>query len=51
MQPEIYAALYRMIFTYGWSWKLACGVLNRRFGTGYTVRELQRQYCRYRREK
>lgn len=49
MKAEIYDAMYRMIFDYGWSWKLACGVLNRQYGTTYTVRELQRQYGRYRR--
>lgn len=47
MTPEIYDAMYRMIFTYGWSWGLTCGVLNRQYGTNYTVDELKELYRRH----
>lgn len=47
VQPEIYDAMYRMIFTYGWSWKLACGVLNRQHGTNYTAKEFKELFRRY----
>lgn len=47
MKAEIYDAMYRMIFDYGWSWKLACGVLNRQYGTNYTADELKDLYRRH----
>lgn len=47
MQTEIYSVMYRLVHKYGWSWKLACGVLNRRFGTNYTADELKELYRRH----
>mgnify|MGYP000833594321 CR=1 FL=1 len=47
MTPEIYDAMYRMIFTYGWNWGVTRGLINRRFGTNYTVKEFKELFRRY----
>ena len=46
MQPEILDALYRLIGEYGWNWGMARNLINRQFGTNYTIKELQRFYLR-----
>lgn len=51
MQPEILDALYRLIGEYGWNWGMARNLINRQFGTNYTIKELQRFYMRRPRPK
>lgn len=46
MQPEILDALYRLIGEYGWNCGMARNLINRQFGTNYTIKELQRFYMR-----
>ncbi len=47
MQSEIYSAMYRMICKYGWNCGLTRGLINRRFGTNYTVKEFKELFRRY----
>ena len=46
MQPEIRDVLYRL-----WNWGMARNLINRQFGTNYTIKELQRFYLRRPRPK
>lgn len=39
VQPEIYGAMYRMICDYGWG--VSCNIINRKYGTNYTVKEFK----------
>lgn len=41
---EILSSVTRYIDRYGWSWNLARRLVNRRFGTDYTEKELKRLY-------
>ena len=41
---EILASVTRYIDRYGWSWNLARRLINRRFGTDLTEKELKRLY-------
>ena len=40
--------MYRMICKYGWGWGMTCNIINRQYGTNYTVKrnseELFRRY-------
>lgn len=47
MQAEIYSIMYRMIHKYGWNWGITRGLINRRFGTNYTVKEFKELFRRY----
>lgn len=51
MQPEIRDVLYRLIGEHGWNWGMARNLINRQFGTNYTIKELQRFYLRRPRPK
>ena len=42
MQPEILDVLYRLVGEHGWNWGMARNLINRQFGTNYTIKELQR---------
>ncbi len=46
MQPEIRDVLYRLVGEHGWNWGMARNLINRQFGTNYTIKELQRFYLR-----
>ena len=46
MQPEILDVLYRLVGEHGWNWGMARNLINRQFGTNYTIKELQRFYLR-----
>lgn len=41
VQPEIYGDMYRMICDYGWGWGVSCNIINRKYGTNYTVKEFK----------
>ena len=47
MQSEIYSAMYRMICKYGWGWGMTCNIINRQYGTNYTVKEFKELFRRY----
>lgn len=51
MQPEIFDVLYRLVGEHGWNWGMARNLINRQFGTNYTIKELQRFYLRRPRPK
>lgn len=51
MQPEILDVLYRLVGEHGWNWGMARNLINRQFGTNYTIKELQRFYLRRPRPK
>ena len=40
MQPEILDVLYRLVGEHGWNWGMARNLINRQFGTNYTIKEL-----------
>ena len=44
MQPEILATLHRLIDEHGWNWGMARNLINRQFGTSYSIKELQAIY-------
>lgn len=44
MQPEILDALYRLVGEHGWNWGMARNLINRQFGTNYTIKDLQKYY-------
>ena len=44
MQPEIRDVVYRLVGEHGWNWGMARNLINRQFGTNYTIKELQRFY-------
>ena len=37
MQPEILDVLYRLVGEHGWNWGMARNLINRQFGTNYTI--------------
>lgn len=47
VQPEIYSVMYRLVHKYGWNLGLTRGLINRRFGTNYTVKEFKELFRRY----
>lgn len=47
MHPEIYNAVRRMICDYGWGWGMTCSIINRKYGTNYTVKEFKKVFLRH----
>lgn len=43
---EMLEALRRYIQDYGWNWGIVHSLINRKFGTDYTLEELQHFYIR-----
>ena len=46
MESEMLEALRRYIQDYGWNWGIVHSLINRKFGTDYTLEELQHFYIR-----
>lgn len=47
MESEMLEALRRYIQDYGWNWGIVHSLINRKFGTDYTLKELQHFYMRH----
>lgn len=47
MRTEIYRVMYRLVHKYSWNWGITRGLINRRFGTNYTVKEFKELFRRY----
>ena len=46
MESKMLEALRRYIQDYGWNWGIVHSLINRKFGTDYTLEELQHFYIR-----
>ena len=46
MESKMLEALRRYIQDYGWNWGIVHSLINRKFGTDYTLAELQHFYIR-----
>ena len=46
MESKMLEALRRYIQDYGWNWGIVHSLINRKFGTDYTLEELQYFYIR-----
>ena len=46
MESKMLEALRRYIQDYGWNWGIVHSLINRKFGTDYTLEELQHFYFR-----